>query len=273
MVQERAAWIGKQQAALRSAPELRFEDGGTIAYLGRQVPMVFDRTHARRITVRFDGSGFRVSLPTDLPTPEHDEKIRIAIIDWYRDRASEHLPTVVDRWWPKFGRGGTAEDPDPQPAPPLGKLRCRRHPALQLACDDARRVAHRLHRRPRTGSSDAHEPLEGLLGSGLPDHSGRSGPPETAAGNKPGVAVVAGYSSGEVSSPRSKPSPIRQPVASPCSTPQSRCRIWRHFPATGWRHREATEPASSPSGSTDSGGICFRRGDDGPYDVEIVDYH
>ena len=107
MVQERAAWISKQQAALRATPELRFADGETIAYLGRQVPMVFDRTHARRITVRFDGSGFRVSLPTDLPTPEHDEKIRIAIIDWYRDRASEHLPTVVDRWWPKFGRGGT----------------------------------------------------------------------------------------------------------------------------------------------------------------------
>ena len=107
MVRERAAWIRRQQAALRCAPELRFADGETIAYLGRDAPMVFDRTHARRFTVRFDGSRFCVSLPTDLPAPEHDEKCRLAFIDWYRDRASEHLPAVVDRWWPELGRGGS----------------------------------------------------------------------------------------------------------------------------------------------------------------------
>ena len=107
MVRERADWISRQLAALRDTPEQRFADAETIAYLGREVPMVFGRTQARRITVRFDGSGFRVSLPTDLADAERDEKIRIAIIDWYRNRASEHLPTVVDRWWPQLGRDGT----------------------------------------------------------------------------------------------------------------------------------------------------------------------
>ncbi len=107
MVQERAAWIRKQQAALRNAPEQRFADGKTIAWLGRDVLMVFNRTRARRIALRFDGSGFRVSVPYDLPDAEHDEKVRLAFIDWYRNRAAEHLPAVVDRWRPELGRDGT----------------------------------------------------------------------------------------------------------------------------------------------------------------------
>ncbi len=107
LVEERAAWIRKQQAALLDAPELRFADGETIAYLGRDLPMVFDRGPAKRITVRFDGSGVRVSVPTDLPDTERDEQYRLALIDWYRGRASEHLPAVVDRWWPQLGRGDT----------------------------------------------------------------------------------------------------------------------------------------------------------------------
>ena len=107
IVRERADWIGRQQAALRDAPEQRFADGETIAYLGRDVPMVFGQVQAKRITVRFDGSGFRVSVPIDLPDTERDEKVRLALIDWYRKRASEHLPAVVDRWWPQLGRAGT----------------------------------------------------------------------------------------------------------------------------------------------------------------------
>ena len=107
IVRDRANWIGRQQAALRNAPEQRFGDGETIAYLGSHVPMVFDRTQARRIALRFSGSGFSVSIPYDLPDAEHDEKVRLAFIDWYRDRAAEHLPAVVDRWWPHLGSDGT----------------------------------------------------------------------------------------------------------------------------------------------------------------------
>ena len=107
MVQERAVWIGKRQAALQDAQELRFADGETIAHLGREVPMVVDQTYAARVDIGLDGSRFRVSVPTDLPDEERHEECRLALIDWYRDRASEHLPTVVDRWWPQLGRGGT----------------------------------------------------------------------------------------------------------------------------------------------------------------------
>ena len=107
MVRERADWIGKQQAALRSTPELRFADGETITFLGRRVPMAFEQVQAKGINLRLDGSGFRVSIPTDLPDPERHEKVRLAFIDWYRGRASEHLPAVVDRWWPQLGRNGT----------------------------------------------------------------------------------------------------------------------------------------------------------------------
>lgn len=71
--------------------------------------MVFDRHHANGITLRFDGSRFCVSVPTDLPDPERHERTRLAFIDWYRNRASDHLPTVVHRWWPELGRGGTSK--------------------------------------------------------------------------------------------------------------------------------------------------------------------
>ena len=107
IVRERADWINRQQAALRNAPEQRFGDGETIAYLGSHVPMAFGRGHGKGVTVRFDGTGFRASIPTDLQEPQKEEKVRLAFIDWYRDRAAEHLPAVVDRWWPHLGRDGT----------------------------------------------------------------------------------------------------------------------------------------------------------------------
>ena len=107
IVRDRADWIGRQQAALRDAPEQRFADGETIMYLGRQVPMAFEQGKARRVDVRFDGSGFRVSVPTDLPDSGRHEQVRLAFIDWYRDRAAEHLGAVVDHWWPQLGQDGT----------------------------------------------------------------------------------------------------------------------------------------------------------------------
>ena len=108
IVRKRAAWIKTQQAALRSTPEQRFADGATIAYFGRDTPMLFEPGQTKRASVRLDGAEFRVSVPTDLPELEHHDKCRVAFIDWYRNRAAEHLPTVVDRWWPQLGRGGTS---------------------------------------------------------------------------------------------------------------------------------------------------------------------
>ena len=32
------------------------------------------------------------------------ESIRRAVVGWYRDRAAERLPGVVERWWPRLGR-------------------------------------------------------------------------------------------------------------------------------------------------------------------------
>lgn len=107
IVRKRADWINRQQAALRNAPEQRFGDGETIAYLGSHVPMVFGRGPGKGVTVRFDGTRFRASVPIGLPVPQQQEKVRLAFIDWYRDRAAEHLPAVVDRWWPHLGRDGT----------------------------------------------------------------------------------------------------------------------------------------------------------------------
>ena len=33
------------------------------------------------------------------------ERIRRAVVSWYRGWATERLPEIVERWWPRLGRG------------------------------------------------------------------------------------------------------------------------------------------------------------------------
>ena len=55
--------------------------------------------------VRFDHWRFRVTVPNTLDGSDRSESIRRAVVGWYRGRAAERLPDVVERWWPRLGRG------------------------------------------------------------------------------------------------------------------------------------------------------------------------
>ena len=55
--------------------------------------------------VRFDHWRFRVTVPRGLDESERYERIRRSVVKWYRDRAAARLSDIVERWWPRLGRG------------------------------------------------------------------------------------------------------------------------------------------------------------------------
>ena len=106
IVRKRAPWIlsHASEEILEAAPK-RFVSGETLPYLGRNVRLVVESADVRSPEVRFDHWRFRVTVPMTLSEDEHYEPIRRAVVGWYRNRAAERLPDVVERWWPRLGRG------------------------------------------------------------------------------------------------------------------------------------------------------------------------
>ena len=106
MVRKRALWILSHayDAMLEATPK-RFVSGETLPYLGRNVRLIVESTDIRSPRVRFDHWRFRVAVPKTLDGDQRYEPIRRSIVGWYRQRASERLPDVVQRWWPRLGRG------------------------------------------------------------------------------------------------------------------------------------------------------------------------
>ena len=106
LVRRRAPWIinhaGDEMLAV--VPK-RFVSGETLPYLGRNVRMVFETTDVRMPEVRFDHWRFDIKVPHDLNGEQRYERIRNAIIAWYRRRAEVRLATGVKRWLPRFGGG------------------------------------------------------------------------------------------------------------------------------------------------------------------------
>ena len=106
MVRKRALWILSHASdeMLEATPK-RFVSGETLPYLGRNVRLIVESTDIRSPRVRFDHWRFRVAVPKTLDGDQRYEPIRRSIVGWYRQRASERLPDVVQRWWPRLGRG------------------------------------------------------------------------------------------------------------------------------------------------------------------------
>ena len=106
MVRKRALWILSHASdeMLEATPK-RFVSGETLPYLGRNVRLIVESTDIRSPRVRFDHWRFRVAVPQTLEGDQRYEPIRRSIVGWYRQRASERLPDVVQRWWPRLGRG------------------------------------------------------------------------------------------------------------------------------------------------------------------------
>ena len=106
IVRKRAPWILRHVAEVAQQPDSkRFVSGETLPYLGRNVVMKIEPTDGPRPQVRFDHWRFLIAVPDTLTDDDRIESIRAATIEWYRNRASERLPELVRRWWPRLGRG------------------------------------------------------------------------------------------------------------------------------------------------------------------------
>ena len=134
IVAKRAAWILARLAEASEAAGAagsvsspvptprRFVSGETLPYLGRNVRLIVEPAAAgtRSPEVRFDHWRFRIAVPPGLDDfnagigssvsgdgagGERRERIRPAVVKWYRARASERVPACVARWHPRLGRG------------------------------------------------------------------------------------------------------------------------------------------------------------------------
>ena len=106
IVRRRAPWILSHASdALLEAPPKRFVSGETLPYLGRNVRMVVTPGDVRSPEVRFDHWSLRITVPGGLPEESRSERIRKAVVAWYRGRAEARLSPIVGRWWPRFGGG------------------------------------------------------------------------------------------------------------------------------------------------------------------------
>ena len=106
IVRKRAAWIVTHSTGqtLEAAPK-RFVSGETLPYLGHNVRMVVESRGVRSPEVRFDHWTFRIAVPEDLNGGERSDRIRRAVVSWYRARAADRLPATVERWWSQLGDG------------------------------------------------------------------------------------------------------------------------------------------------------------------------
>ena len=105
IVRKRAPWILSQASGeiLEAAPK-RFVSGETLPYLGRNFRLIVQSADVRSPEVCFDHWRFRVDAPKTLNGDARYDSIRRSVVGWYRDRAAERLPGVVERWWPRLGR-------------------------------------------------------------------------------------------------------------------------------------------------------------------------
>ena len=105
-VRRRAPWIPNHASdgSLAVAPK-RLVSGETLPYLGRNMRMVFETADVRTPEVRFDHWHFNIKIPQDLDGEQRFQRVRKAIIAWYRGQAAARLQAGVKKWLPRFGGG------------------------------------------------------------------------------------------------------------------------------------------------------------------------
>ena len=134
LVIRRASWIRAKLDTLADAPApLRFVSGETLPYLGRAIPLSCEHDDLPA-PVRLEASRFRISVPARLAEPERYSAVRDAVVAWYRARADQHLPAVVEDWWSRIGSG---------PPPPV-LVRDQRKRWGSCGSDDVIRLNWRL---------------------------------------------------------------------------------------------------------------------------------
>lgn len=95
-VRQRPAWVLKRLDA--QAPVRRFEDGETVPYLGRELPLRVVAVPGRRSSVVLEPGGFAVQVPWSFEGEARAAKVRAVLTAWYRERATSLFGELVTRW-------------------------------------------------------------------------------------------------------------------------------------------------------------------------------
>jgi len=106
-VLSRADWIIERldEERSRQEQELHFVSGESLPYMGRNVTLVVEPSDVRAPSVKFRHWKFLISTPRELTEDARCEGIREVLADWYKARASVHIPEGVDQWWDRLGKG------------------------------------------------------------------------------------------------------------------------------------------------------------------------
>ncbi len=103
IVRRRARWILTRLSEEQLAAEpIRFLDGDTLPYLGRDVPIAFKPPESAVPEVNFVQRRFEITEPMGLDGDARIESIRQAMIAWRRARASERFSESVEHWRPRL---------------------------------------------------------------------------------------------------------------------------------------------------------------------------
>lgn len=109
IVRAKATWIlarRRQRDELAPLPRAReFVSGETFRYLGRQYRLKVEPSSevADTSLVRLHGGWLHVQVPAWLPAFTEAERVREALVAWYRTRASDYLPKKVATWARRVG--------------------------------------------------------------------------------------------------------------------------------------------------------------------------
>ena len=107
IVLKRARWILERLSMEVPRPQVRrLVSGETLPYMGRDIVLAVEPGDVASPAVRFGSRGLRVTVPSALGGDERYDIIRREVTGWYWERAAGLLPEIVERWWPRLGRGG-----------------------------------------------------------------------------------------------------------------------------------------------------------------------
>ena len=105
ILEKRGKWIlDKLEAASAEPPPSHLVTGESIPLMGKELTLVVKPTDIRRVSVTSDGERLEVLVPQELPSDEQQERVRTAVVRWYRVQIEEYLRQRVAHWLPQMGR-------------------------------------------------------------------------------------------------------------------------------------------------------------------------
>ena len=106
-VRQRPAWVLKRLDAQAPSPVRRFEDGETVPYLGRELPLRVVAAPGRRSSVVLEPGGGGGQVAPAFEGEGRAAKVRggraARFTAWYRERATSLFAELVRRWSAALG--------------------------------------------------------------------------------------------------------------------------------------------------------------------------